>query len=47
MPDSQTIVAIASGMAAVIVAVTGLLTELRRWRRGKADAPSDPPGNSG
>lgn len=37
MGDPQTVAAFASGAATVIVAVTGLLTELCRSRRKKED----------
>ena len=39
--DPQTL----GATAAVIVAVTGLLAELRRWRRGRDGNTTDPPGN--
>lgn len=43
LPDAQTIAAIGGAIATVIGAVTALLAELRRWRRGDREDVRKPP----
>ena len=43
--DPQTITAIAGGTATILGAITVLLAELRRWRKGRDGNPPNPPGN--
>jgi hypothetical protein len=45
VPDTQTITAYGAAIAAVITALSPVLIELVRSRRGKGGNPSEPPSN--